>query len=295
MPVIIVDRGSCTFVTKVRNVQRLGGKAAIIINNQEDDNLIFALNDDGTAKDITIPGILVSKKDGEILKKYLTENQTADVIINIDNQFATLFDTVDLKIDFLPNEKKVYKLLSKLKNNKDFMDGKKINFIPNYVTKNARSFKTFAHQVYSNCFCYGKYCAYPDTTLEATAKDLLTESVRQKCIYNEYYNGEKTRNIYFDYMSSFYTNCVLKKQITENCSRGILRDMNPELNLKIEACFVNSFERDPNDTKNFWELSCLKNTVLENDSAALDIKLKTALPIIYVNSSPFYVFYYINL
>ena len=32
-PVVLVDRGNCTFVTKVRNIEKLGVKMAIIVDN----------------------------------------------------------------------------------------------------------------------------------------------------------------------------------------------------------------------------------------------------------------------
>ena len=48
VPIVLVDRGQCTFVTKVRNLEKLGVKLAIIADNEEElsENLIMA--DDGT-------------------------------------------------------------------------------------------------------------------------------------------------------------------------------------------------------------------------------------------------------
>jgi hypothetical protein len=34
-PIILVDRGECTFVTKARNVQAFGGSVALIADDKE--------------------------------------------------------------------------------------------------------------------------------------------------------------------------------------------------------------------------------------------------------------------
>jgi hypothetical protein len=36
-PIFLVDRGHCTFVTKVRNVERAGGSLAVIIDDTATD------------------------------------------------------------------------------------------------------------------------------------------------------------------------------------------------------------------------------------------------------------------
>jgi extracellular elastinolytic metalloproteinase len=85
----MVDRGSCTFVTKTRNVQNINGHLALIINNNDDPTENILIKDDGTGSDILIPSLLISKKDGDKLKEYLSKNQknsssSSDVIISIE-------------------------------------------------------------------------------------------------------------------------------------------------------------------------------------------------------------------
>lgn len=88
-PIIMVDRGNCTFVTKTRNVQNLGGSLALIINNREDENVENVLMmDDGTGSDIYIPTVIISKIDGEKIKEFLISNRNSvnkhDVIMTIE-------------------------------------------------------------------------------------------------------------------------------------------------------------------------------------------------------------------
>jgi len=93
-PIVMVDRGNCTFVTKARNVQIVGGLFALIINNNDDDIDKIILSDDGTGSDIYIPTVLISKKDGERLKKFMLENRNSptllrNIILSIEFSMVT--------------------------------------------------------------------------------------------------------------------------------------------------------------------------------------------------------------
>ena len=88
----MVDRGSCNFVTKTRNVQNLNGHLALIINNEDVPLDKILLKDDGTASDINIPSILISKADGEKIKQFLREN------INKKNVLSSIIVSIEFKI-----------------------------------------------------------------------------------------------------------------------------------------------------------------------------------------------------
>lgn len=67
--VAVVDRGTCTFVTKARNAQNAGAVGLIVVNNVSTPP--FSMGDDGTGADITIPPIMVSLSDGTTIKNSL--------------------------------------------------------------------------------------------------------------------------------------------------------------------------------------------------------------------------------
>jgi len=62
-----VDRGTCTFVTKVRNCQDVGAKAVIIVDNVDESTLPY-MADDGNGGSLTTPSLLMSKTDGQNIK-----------------------------------------------------------------------------------------------------------------------------------------------------------------------------------------------------------------------------------
>ena len=59
-PFMIADRGNCTFVTKVRNMEEAGVAVAIIVDNKEEGVNSIIMSDDGTGAGIRIPGLLIS-------------------------------------------------------------------------------------------------------------------------------------------------------------------------------------------------------------------------------------------
>ena len=48
-PIFIVDRGHCTFVHKVRNIQKAGGSLAIVVNSEDRTDVSeIVMSDDGS-------------------------------------------------------------------------------------------------------------------------------------------------------------------------------------------------------------------------------------------------------
>mmetsp|Transcript_20067 Transcript_20067/g.22394 ORF Transcript_20067/g.22394 Transcript_20067/m.22394 type:complete len:225 (-) Transcript_20067:728-1402(-) len=65
-PIVLVQRGNCAFVKKVRNVEHSGGALAIIVDDREKDIVErIIMVDDGTGSGINIPSLLIGKKDGD--------------------------------------------------------------------------------------------------------------------------------------------------------------------------------------------------------------------------------------
>jgi subtilisin family serine protease len=72
--IVLVTRGSCTFSTKIRNVQAAGGALALVANNVAGDPT--AMGTDGTANQPTIPAYSVGKDAGLALKSHAGESTT---------------------------------------------------------------------------------------------------------------------------------------------------------------------------------------------------------------------------
>ena len=91
--IALIDRGTCTFLEKVQFAQNAGAKAVIMINNVS-GNPITMGGTGGTG--ITIPSIMVTKVDGDILKNAL---KTATVKVSLYDSTGTLAKQYDSDFD----------------------------------------------------------------------------------------------------------------------------------------------------------------------------------------------------
>jgi len=67
----MVDRGTCSFAHKVRNIEIFGAGLAIIADNHDEFSENIIMGDDGTGHDIRIPSYLINKKSADKIKAYL--------------------------------------------------------------------------------------------------------------------------------------------------------------------------------------------------------------------------------
>ena len=63
-PFMIANRGQCSFVQKVRNMENIGVAVSIIIDNRAEMIEEILMSDDGTGGGIRIPSMLIGSKDG---------------------------------------------------------------------------------------------------------------------------------------------------------------------------------------------------------------------------------------
>ena len=83
-PVVMVERGGCTFVTKVRNIEKLGIKLAIIADNQTEDTENLIMADDGTGHSINIPSFIIRKKEADILRENLSNSRNSSIYLKAE-------------------------------------------------------------------------------------------------------------------------------------------------------------------------------------------------------------------
>lgn len=77
--IALIDRGACTFTTKVKNAQNAGAVAAVITNVTT--NIPFSMG--GTDPTITIPSVMISGDDGWTIKAKLPTTGTLDPSLTI--------------------------------------------------------------------------------------------------------------------------------------------------------------------------------------------------------------------
>lgn len=68
--IAFIDRGTCTFVTKITNALNAGA-IAVVVADKEDSDVPFAMGGDGT--EVDIPGVMIRKIDGDAIRAQLKQ------------------------------------------------------------------------------------------------------------------------------------------------------------------------------------------------------------------------------
>lgn len=89
--IALIDRGLCTFTTKIRNAQSAGAIGVIVVNHVAGDPV--AMGHDGTEPKPTIPAVMVSREDGAVLKA-----MAGKTLISVDGTQPQEFVTANADI-----------------------------------------------------------------------------------------------------------------------------------------------------------------------------------------------------
>ena len=90
---MLLDRGNCSFVTKVRNAERAGASLVVVIDDRQEDIKNVIMGDDGTGTGIRIPSMLIGKDSGKVLKDFAVTSDSkatlsAEFVLANPNNYA---------------------------------------------------------------------------------------------------------------------------------------------------------------------------------------------------------------
>lgn len=84
--ILLVDRGECSFVTKVRNGERAGASAVIVIDDRFEDIQDVIMSDDGTGYNVRVPSMIIDKATGSLLKKYAQDGERVSLQVSFEQR-----------------------------------------------------------------------------------------------------------------------------------------------------------------------------------------------------------------
>lgn len=292
--ILMVDRGGCTFVQKVRNAQRSGAAGVIIADNTclcsagdschsdpgtdcETREPIMA--DDGSGADISIPSFLMFKQDADPIKAEVMANHP--IRIEMAWSLPSPDDRVEYDFWSTPTD-----LVSK-DFQKQFKDaaqalGDRAYFTPHmYIYDGIKSGcqgPDGENQCYNLCTNNGRYCATdPDNDLDKgiSGADVVTESLRRTCIWNEYGKENGVGSEWWDYVNEFMFRCDNEDYFaSKECISDCLA------HAKIDKAVVKKCMQDSGGTTDDNP-----NEILENELAAKDSAGVVILPATFVNGA----------
>ena len=248
-PIVVVKRGECSFVKKVRNIEHAGGALAVIIDNKEDERTEDVIMvDDGTGNGINIPSLLITKKDGEAIineiKACSMSHKTTCV------QLVARFDLPhpDNRVEYdLWYSSSSEKSLDFIKNFGEYHLRFKedVYFTPRFVVWGCLTWDN--DMVKRNCFGSGKYCALQYGNRNHTGQEIIYENLREKWLH-EYVTNIKAEEKWWKYMHNVHASC--RDDITEDCSMKALDKLGIPFD-EIRKCVNDSFEtRDHSSSAN---------------------------------------------
>jgi hypothetical protein len=203
--ILMVDRGDCSFVQKVRNAQRAGAAAVLIADNSCLCNDQVCMNrtkattceqaepimaDDGSGADISIPSFLVFKHDADAIKTTLMENQQ----VRVEMKFSVPAPDshVEYELWTTPTDVLSRDILKTFQQAAVAL-GKDAFFTPEeYVMDGVKAGcqGPKGEDICMNlCTNSGRYCFLdPDGSLNAgsSGADVVAESLRRLCLWDVY-------------------------------------------------------------------------------------------------------------
>lgn len=196
-PFYIAERGDCSFVKKVRNMENIGVAVAIIIDDSEEDIDGVIMSDDGTGGGIRIPSMLIGKTDGRKLIDYLkraSEEEIDQTAIMAQFIMEKPDDRVEYDLWFTSSNDRALDFVADFKEyDRKFDD--KVLMTPRYVFWKC----TFCEEEYlqNDCFGGGKYCAVEPSNENIKGRDIILEDLREKCLYQKTYQDKSTRQVWW--------------------------------------------------------------------------------------------------
>jgi PA domain len=225
--VLMVDRGNCTFVQKVRNAQRAGAAAVLIADNTclcaapecvmnptqvACQTLQPIMADDGTGANITIPSLLIMKQDADAIRKEI-QDKNQPVRVEMSFRIPTPSANVEYDLWTTASDDASDAFVKTFDSAAIALKGK-AKFTPQMFIYNGTRSGCTGINGRINCagFCTnaGRYCATdPEGDLMAgnNGTDVITESLRRICIWITYGSSNSGGQEWWSYVKNFVAQC----------------------------------------------------------------------------------------
>ncbi|GMI33414.1 hypothetical protein TeGR_g13315, partial [Tetraparma gracilis] len=223
--ILMVDRGDCTFVAKVRRAQAAGAAGVLIGDTMCQCDAVSAgtctsdpgmacetfepiMADDGSGADITVPSFLLFKQDADLIKAQLKQNS----IVQVKMSWAIPAPDDRVEWEFWSSPSDTYS-----KNfEKTFAPAIEALGASQFFTPHYNIYDGVAYDCHNNdltcgtrCSNHGNYCALdPDGDLEkgVSGADVVVETLRRLCIW-QHYGADGIGAKWWAYTSRFVDEC----------------------------------------------------------------------------------------
>lgn len=315
--ILMVDRGACRFITKVRNAQRAGAAAVLIADDRcvcDHDACTHgnthgceasppSIVDDGSGGDISIPSFMLYKEDADAVKQVLQENQP--VVISMGFAVPAPDARVEYDLWSLPTSDKFLQQQQQNADDNFWLSlrtlavamGKHAQFTPHFAiidgssqgcrgiapdSSRSRNNNNNNNPCFTMCTNYGRYCAYdPDNDFQVgvSGADIVTESLRRICIWKRYGEDDGIGAKWWDYVHYFSTMCYKDGNLARFNDKTCILDALRKAS--IEPSTIESCMNDSGGVQND-----APNVLLEESITTQRESSNVMLPSVWVNQVP---------
>ena len=174
--IILVDRGECSFVAKVRNAERAGASLVVVIDNRAENITNVIMGDDGTGTGIRIPSMLIGRQDGVKLKEYALNKPGGTLSAEFNS--PNIEEKVHVELWFSSNNVLALDFIKEFDKYVHLLEDR-VDFEPRFVTW-ACPYCSDDYKA-EECFGNGKYCApnhERSSYSNVYGRDIISEDLR---------------------------------------------------------------------------------------------------------------------
>jgi len=291
---LLVDRGGCSFVEKVRNAQKENVTALLVADNkclcsfaadvcQADEQCVDAepiMDDDGTGSDIRIPSMLLLKPDADRLKNELLAGTPVQLQLSWPVPQA-VNGVAEYTVWMTPDDILSHQFLSSFWEAAAELGDRAVfrprMFIHDGTQKGCRRYGNGEDPCNGSCTNFGRYCAprsvYDFNTYENKGTLILVESLRRACIWDVYGEADGIGYEWWNYVQSWISRCG-NSRYSASCAESIYATSGIERQL-VETCMMESGNFRNNTS----------NTLLDQYLTEADDYDVTFAPTLFVNDA----------
>lgn len=240
-PVLLVKRGICAFVIKVRHAQDIGARVVIVYDDRPENVNLIIMSDNGSAGNLYVPSFLISNDDGIALAAAIDKPEYSNLIaLTIEFELPQATDTINYEVWHSSGHLGFRSFLAEYAEIGASFSKEVAVFTPHYVLWYCHSCKLAGYlKEEPDCLGGGRYCAPdPDQDGPLTGRDIVLEDLRQLCVFKQT-EREKNYKVWFDYIKQLNSTCVVG--ITTQCAEEALKEADIDKS-KLDLCIQDSVQ-----------------------------------------------------
>jgi hypothetical protein len=200
---------------------------------------------------ITIPSALIEQSLGDKIKKAYLGGEIANCKLDWRESVPHPDDRVEYELWTNSNDECGPKCDSQIEFVKDFKGAAQLLeqggytlFTPHYITWYCPEKFMSSKQCKSQCINNGRYCAPdPEEDFEKgyDGKDVVTENLRQLCVYKVGNESSGKAWLWWDYVTDFHVRCPMsEKKYNQECAEQVITSLGDSSMHKLSGyiCFL---------------------------------------------------------